>query len=73
VGSDRRYRKQTDGEPSGESKALRLAAAAGRVSVWDYLETNEIYVDLILKLTHGYQDHEILNPMDVWSRLVHPR
>ena len=65
--------KRTEEALQESQRRYALATAAGRVGVWDWnLETNEIYVDLILKLTLGYQDHEILNPMDVWSRLVHP-
>ena len=45
----------------------------GRVGVWDWnLETNEIYVDPILKALLGYEDHEIRNELDDWGSYVHP-
>ena len=50
----------------------RRAAAAGGVGIWDWnLVTDELYVDPVLKELLGYQDHEIRNHLDVWSRLVH--
>jgi PAS domain S-box-containing protein len=51
----------------------RRAAAAGGVGIWEWnLQTNEIYVDPILKEMLGYQDNEIRNHLDEWGRLVHP-
>ena len=57
-----------------ESRArYARATAAGGVGVWDWdLETNEIYVDPLLKAILGYEDHEIANHLDDWSKLVHP-
>ncbi len=50
-----------------------LATTAGAVGVWDWdLETNEIYVDPVLKGILGYQDHEIQNHISDWDKLVHP-
>ncbi len=51
----------------------RRAAAAGGVGIWDWnLATDEVYLDSVLKALLGYQDHEIRNHLDLWSRLVHP-
>ena len=51
----------------------RRAAAAGGVGIWDWnLATDEVYLDPVLKELLGYQDHEIRNHRDDWSRLVHP-
>ena len=51
----------------------RRAAAAGGVGIWEWnLVSGEIYVDPIIKNLLGYQDHELDNHRDVWSRLVHP-
>src|SRR5688572_17019295 len=51
----------------------RLAAAAGGIGIWDWnLATGEIFVDPLLKAMLGYEDHEIRNHLDDWSRLVHP-
>jgi PAS domain S-box-containing protein len=63
---ERSRRRQTE-------KRHALAAAAGGVGVWDWnLETNAMYVDPLLKGKLGYEDHEIRNHIDSWSRFVHP-
>ena len=54
-------------------KRYHLASSAGRAGVWDWdLETDNIYVDPVLKNILGYEDHEIANTVDVWSKLIHP-
>lgn len=54
-------------------RRYKMATNAGGVGVWDWnLETNEIYIDPILKMILGYDDHEIENQLDVWGNLVHP-
>jgi PAS domain S-box-containing protein len=51
----------------------RRAAAAAGVGVWEWnLATGELYVDPVLKELLGYQDHEIRNHLEDWTRLVHP-
>ena len=51
----------------------RRAAAAGGIGVWNCdLETEEIYVDPVLKQMLGYEDHEIRNTLEDCGRLVHP-
>lgn len=50
-----------------------LARFAGQVGVWDWdLDTNEISLDPILKSMLGYEDHEIRNHLQDWSRCIHP-
>ena len=50
-----------------------LATSAGRVGVWDWnLDTNEIYLDPMVKAFLGYEDHEIRNHIDDWGERVHP-
>ena len=54
-------------------RRYNLATNAGAVGVWDWdLETNDIYVDPLLKGILGYQDHEIRNHISDWDKLVHP-
>ncbi|MBA7625974.1 Anaerobic nitric oxide reductase transcription regulator NorR [subsurface metagenome] len=54
-------------------KRYSLASSAGRVGVWDWnLDTNEIYLDPMLKAFLGYEDHEIRNHIDDWGERVHP-
>ncbi len=50
-----------------------LASAAGSAGVWDWeLATNELYVDPVFKRILGYEEHEIRNHLDDWTRLVPP-
>ncbi|MCK5137453.1 MAG: sigma 54-interacting transcriptional regulator [Bacteroidales bacterium] len=54
-------------------KRYSLATTAGCVGVWDWnLETNEIYIDPMLKTILGYEDHEIRNHIDDWGKRVYP-
>ena len=68
--SDRKMAEQALQE---SQKRYTLAVSAGKVGVWDWnLQTNEIYVDPLLKATLGYADGEISNHIDEWGKLVHP-
>jgi PAS domain S-box-containing protein len=50
-----------------------LATSAGKVGVWDWnLETNEMYIDPVLKALIGYGDDEIVNDLDIWGTYIHP-
>lgn len=52
---------------------FRLTTQAGKSGVWDWdLQTDDIHLDPYLKEMLGYQDHEIRNHMDDWSRHVFP-
>jgi PAS domain S-box-containing protein len=54
-------------------KRYSLATTAGCVGVWDWnLDTNDIYLDPMLKAFLGYEDHEIQNHIDDWGKRVHP-
>jgi PAS domain S-box-containing protein len=53
---------------------LRLQAAirAGHVGLWDWnLETDEVWYSAEWKRQIGYEDHEIGNSVEEWSRRVH--
>ena len=66
-------RKQMEEALRRSEERYTLAVSAGNVGVWDWnLDTNEIYIDPILKQILGYEDHEIKNQLDDWGRLVHP-
>jgi PAS domain S-box-containing protein len=66
-------RKQMERALSQSQRRYTLAAAAGRVGLWDWnIETNDIYVDPELKALLGYQDDEIRNHLDDWGSQVHP-
>ncbi len=66
-------RKQAELALQENRRRYNLAAKAGQSGIWDLdLETNEIYVDPVLKKILGYEDHEIKNHLDEWGKLVHP-
>jgi PAS domain S-box-containing protein len=51
----------------------QLAVQSGRVGVWDWnLDTNEMYLDPVLKGMLGYSDDAIENHLDAWSNHIHP-
>src|SRR5687767_14617804 len=50
-----------------------LATTAGAVGVWDWnFETNELFVDPVLKQLLGFEDGEISTRPDDWGGRVHP-
>ena len=49
-----------------------LAATAGAVGIWDWnFETNELFIDPVLKGVLGFDDHEISTRPDDWGSRVH--
>ncbi|MGK7894127.1 MAG: PAS domain-containing protein, partial [Xenococcus sp. (in: cyanobacteria)] len=51
----------------------QLALNANNDGIWDWnLETNEIFYSERWKTMLGYQDEEIANDHDEWTRRVHP-
>lgn len=54
-------------------KRCEIAAAAGRIGLWDLdLETDGIYFSPQWKTLLGYEETEIGGKADDWFRLVHP-
>ncbi len=70
--SELRLRKQVEEQLKISQERYALAVSAGNVGVWDWnLETNEIYLDFILKAMLGYSDYDIANNPDDWYALVY--
>lgn len=66
-------RRRTERALMVSQQRYSLATAAGSVGVWDWnLTTNEIYLDPAIKRMLGFEDHEIENTMDAWTRHMHP-
>jgi PAS domain S-box-containing protein len=54
-------------------RRYKMATNAGRVGVWDLeIVSGEMYIDPILKVLLGYDDHEIDNQLKSWENLIHP-
>lgn len=50
-----------------------LATTAGAVGVWDWnFETNQLFIDPVLKGILGFEDREISTRPDDWGSRVHP-
>ncbi len=49
-----------------------MATMAAKIGVWDLnLETQDMYIDPILKDILGYHDTEVANHLEEWIKLVH--
>jgi PAS domain S-box-containing protein len=73
LGAATSERARVERELRRSQRRYNLATTAGEVGVWDWnLETNEMYVDPVLKAILGYEDHEIANRLEDWGKLVHP-
>ncbi len=65
-------RKRVEQELRKSQERYALAIEAGHVGIWEWdLNTNEIYLDPILKAMLGFEDWEIRNHIDDWNQLVH--
>ncbi|WP_094671829.1 EAL domain-containing protein, partial [Hydrocoleum sp. CS-953] len=66
-------RKRVEQELRKSQERYALAIEAGHVGIWEWdLDTNEIYLDSMLKIMLGFEDWEITNHIDDWNQLVHP-
>lgn len=66
-------RRRTEEALRLSQERYELAVSSGKVGVWDWnIQTNEIYIDPIIKEALGYTDFDIQNNLDAWYSLVHP-
>jgi PAS domain S-box-containing protein len=69
---NRARRRRAEAALKRSDERYEVATAAGRVGVWDWNPTtDEIYIDPVLKRVLGFEDHEIDNRIDAWSRRLH--
>lgn len=66
-------RKQAEQALQESEQRWQLALQGNNDGIWDWnLKTNDVFFSPRWKEMLGYQDHEIANNIDEWSRLVHP-
>ncbi|OUL27155.1 hypothetical protein BV378_10865 [Nostoc sp. RF31YmG] len=66
-------RKQAEQALQESEQRWQLALQGNNDGIWDWkLKTGEVFFSTRWKEMLGYQDHEIGNNIDVWSKLVHP-
>ena len=65
--------KLTEQKHRADEERFRLAMQGANDGVWDWdLATNEVYYSPRWKSMLGYQEEELANHLNTWSRLVHP-
>jgi PAS domain S-box-containing protein len=63
----------TRAELAETERALRLAASAGNVGIFEWdLRTEDVQYSVDWKRQLGYEDHEIGNGLEEWRSRVHP-
>jgi PAS domain S-box-containing protein len=66
-------RKRAEAALRDSQQRYALATLAGSVGVWEWnTDTDELYVDPLMKTLLGFCDDKIANLREVWTRLVHP-
>jgi diguanylate cyclase (GGDEF)-like protein/PAS domain S-box-containing protein len=73
VATDITAQKQLEKQLRDAEERFELAIRGSNHGLWDWnLKTNEIYLSPRWKNILGYEEHEIANHIDEWSRFVHP-
>ncbi|BAY25376.1 multi-sensor signal transduction histidine kinase [Calothrix sp. NIES-2100] len=66
-------RKQAEQALQESEQRWQLALQGNNDGIWDWnLQTNEVFFSTRWKEMLGYEDHEIANHIDEWSKRVHP-
>ncbi len=66
-------RKEAEAELKQKEERWQLALQGNNDGIWDWnLQTNEVFFSTRWKEMLGYEDHEISNHLDEWSKRVHP-
>ncbi len=73
VAHDITKRKQTEAALRESEERWQLALRGNNDGIWDWnLKTNDVFFSARWKEMLGYEDHEIANHIDEWSKRVHP-
>ncbi len=66
-------RKQTEEQLRQKEERWQLALQGNNDGIWDWnVQTNEVFFSTRWKEMLGYEEHEISNHLDEWSKRVHP-
>jgi len=66
-------RKQIEAALKESERRYELATRAAKVGVWEWnLDTNDCYIDPIIKATLGYEETEFTNHFNQWITAIHP-
>ncbi len=66
-------RKQIEEELRQKEERWQLALQGNNDGIWDWnVQTNEVFLSSRWKSMLGYEEHEISNHLDEWSKRVHP-
>jgi PAS domain S-box-containing protein len=73
MGIDITQHKQLEKALRASEERFELAMRGANDGLWDWnLETNELYLSPRWKSMLGYQDSELANHFDEWSKRIHP-
>ncbi|BAP55692.1 PAS domain-containing protein [Thioploca ingrica] len=73
MGIDITQHKQLEKALRASEERFELAMRGANDGLWDWnLETNELYLSPRWKSMLGYQDQELVNHFDEWSKRIHP-
>ena len=54
-------------------RRYKMATLAAKIGIWDLnLNSNDMYIDPLLKANLGYDDHELENRLSEWHKLIYP-
>ncbi len=72
-GYDITERKQTEEALHASEERWKLALQGSNDGIWDWnIKTNEVFYSVRWKEMLGFEDHEIVNERDEWTKRVHP-
>ncbi len=73
ISTDITARKQAEEALRESEERWQLALRGNNDGIWDWnVRTNEVFLSARWKEMLGFEDHEIANHLDAWSKRVHP-